>query len=240
MHKFSNWTAIGWQDPRFPSRTLPKASGKQACLLPIVHPGAMCCSGKQRTRTWPCRWCKRKCDLSDRPPSFIAPWSSSDAHLLIVGTFGSGQGSAWTPWLVCGFAAPYTTNCNAHCVFWHLCIRTSINFFSKVSNSSLSVGSDHTGQPMLPTGISEPWLPMTLSAVPNCSFLHALQGRAEVLSLLLKTQSDSAVLTLVGSLFHHWGSRTEKSCDFAAQPLFALSQRSGYAATVKLQKLGVQ
>ena len=36
----------GWQDPRFPSRTLPKASGKQACLLPIVYPGAMCSSGK--------------------------------------------------------------------------------------------------------------------------------------------------------------------------------------------------
>ncbi|KAK3514424.1 hypothetical protein QTP70_018247, partial [Hemibagrus guttatus] len=34
---------------------------------------------------------------------------------------------------------------------------TSINFFSNLSNSSSSVGSDHTGQPSLPTCITEPW-----------------------------------------------------------------------------------
>ncbi|KAK3522031.1 hypothetical protein QTP70_021379 [Hemibagrus guttatus] len=32
--------------------------------------------------------------------------------------------------------------------------RTSINFFSNLSNSSSSVGSDHTGQPLLPTCIN--------------------------------------------------------------------------------------
>ena len=47
-----------------------------------------------------------------------------------------------------------------------------------------------------------------------------------VLSLLWKMASDSAVLTLVGSSFHHWGARTEKSCDFAVQALFALSDVS--------------
>ncbi|KAK3567159.1 hypothetical protein QTP86_011221, partial [Hemibagrus guttatus] len=44
-------------------------------------------------------------------------------------------------------------------------IRTSINFFSNLSNSSSSVGSDHTGQPSLPTCINEPRPPMTLSPV---------------------------------------------------------------------------
>ena len=47
-----------------------------------------------------------------------------------------------------------------------------------------------------------------------------------VLSLLLKTESDSAVLTLVGSSFHHWGSRTEKSHDFTQWHLFSLSDGS--------------
>ena len=44
-----------------------------------------------------------------------------------------------------------------------------------------------------------------------------------VLSLLQKMESDSAVLTLVGSSFHHWGNKTEKSCDFAERVLVALS-----------------
>lgn len=30
-----------------------------------------------------------------RPPFFIAPCSSSDAHVLIKGAFCGGQGSAW-------------------------------------------------------------------------------------------------------------------------------------------------
>ncbi|ROL52437.1 hypothetical protein DPX16_6121 [Anabarilius grahami] len=33
-----------------------------------------------------------------RPPSSIAPWSSSDAHVPTVGTFGGGQGAAFC-WL---------------------------------------------------------------------------------------------------------------------------------------------
>ena len=35
--------------------------------------------------------------------------------------------------------------------------------------------------------------------------------------------SDSAVLRTVGSAFHHWGPKTDKSCDFADRPLLALS-----------------
>lgn len=66
----------------------------------------------------------------------------------------------------------YTTNwC---CVFWHLFIRTRVNFFSSLSHRSWSVGPDHMGPP-LPTCISEPWLPMTLSSVLHCSFLGPLR-----------------------------------------------------------------
>ena len=36
-------------------------------------------------------------------------------------------------------------------------------------------------------------------------------------------ESDSAVLTLVGSSFHHWDAKTENSPDLAEQALFALS-----------------
>jgi len=61
---------------------------------------------------------------------------------------------------------PHTQQTAMHCVFWHLSIRTSINFLSNLSYSSSSVGSDHT--------INEPRPPMTLSPVHHCSFLGAL------------------------------------------------------------------
>ncbi|KAK3544044.1 hypothetical protein QTP70_035055, partial [Hemibagrus guttatus] len=41
---------------------------------------------------------------------------------------------------------------SSHSASWcHVFPRTSINFFSNLSNSSSSVGSDHMGQPSLPT-----------------------------------------------------------------------------------------
>ena len=46
------------------------------------------------------------------------------------------------------------------------------------------------------------------------------------MSLLWKMASDSAVLTLIGSLFHNRGAITEKSHDFAKRPLFALTDGS--------------
>ena len=52
------------------------------------------------------------CDVKEnvihqtRPPSSIASWTSSDAHVPIVVAFGGGQGSAGTPWLFCGYVAP--------------------------------------------------------------------------------------------------------------------------------------
>ncbi|KAK3564961.1 hypothetical protein QTP86_031259, partial [Hemibagrus guttatus] len=52
---------------------------------------------------------------------------------------------------------------------------TSINFFSNLSNSSSSVGSDHTGQPSLHTCISEPWPLMTLT--PGVSSVSASENR---------------------------------------------------------------
>ena len=53
---------------------------------------------------------------------------------------------------------PHTQRTAMHCVFWHLSIGTSINFFSNLSSSSSSIGSDNTGQPSLPTCINEPWV----------------------------------------------------------------------------------
>lgn len=58
-----------------------------------------------------------------------------------------------------------------HCVFWQLSIRTSMNFITYLSNSSSSVGLDHTGHPSLPICINEYWSPMTVLPVHHCSFL---------------------------------------------------------------------
>ena len=40
--------------------------------------------------------------------------------------------------------------------------------------------------------------------------LSGVEVKSEQMSLLQKMESDSAVLTLVGSLFRHWGAETEK------------------------------
>ncbi len=83
-----------------------------------------------------------------RPPSSIALWSNSDDHVPTVGAFGGGQGSAWAPWLVCGYAAPYATNCDALCILTPF--HQNQHRLLEQSYSSSSVGSDHTGQPFLP------------------------------------------------------------------------------------------
>lgn len=56
-----------------------------------------------------------------KPNTFIV----FDAHMLIVGVFGSGQGSVGAIWLVWGYPAPYTAGCYALfsdtflCPFWY-------------------------------------------------------------------------------------------------------------------------
>ena len=40
---------------------------------------------------------------------------------------------------------PHTQQAAMHCVFWHLSIRTSINFFCNLCNSCFSMGSNNTG-----------------------------------------------------------------------------------------------
>ena len=116
------------------------------------------------------------CDVKEnvihqnRPPSSIAPWSSSNCHVPIV---GSGQGSAWAPCLVGGYAAPHARNCDAMC-FLTPFFRTGIDIFNNLSNRSSSVGSDHMGRPSLSTCIIESWSPMTLSPVHHCFLLETL------------------------------------------------------------------
>lgn len=56
----------------------------------------------------------------------------------------------------CAATQPCTQQDEMHCVFWHLSILVSMNFFRNLCNSSASVGSDQTGQASLPIFISEP------------------------------------------------------------------------------------
>ena len=63
-----------------------------ARLLPIVHPGAQVSDAHAPGHP---RDVKQNVIHQTRPPSSIAPWSSSGAHMPIVGAFGSGQGSVW-------------------------------------------------------------------------------------------------------------------------------------------------
>lgn len=59
----------------------------------------------------------------------------------------------------------HTQHSMMHCVFWHLSIRTSSNFFSNLTYSSSSVGSNHRGYSLLPTCITTIQL-----LVHHCSF----------------------------------------------------------------------
>ena len=58
---------------------------------------------------------KQKVIHGTRPPCSLALWSSSDTHVLIVGTFSSALGSAWSLWPVCSYATSYAESCNALC-----------------------------------------------------------------------------------------------------------------------------
>ncbi len=57
-----------------------KTQGFTACLLPIVHPGALCFPGH------PCD-VEENVIQSDQAPSSIAPMSSSDAHVPTLSAF---------------------------------------------------------------------------------------------------------------------------------------------------------
>ena len=62
-----------------------------ACFLPMVHPGTICSPGNRPTNTRPSTWnIKENMIHRTRPPSSIAPLSSSDAHMPIVGSFLTG------------------------------------------------------------------------------------------------------------------------------------------------------
>lgn len=89
--------------------TLPKAS-HSLCQL------ASWSWGKQLTPIWPLTWCKENIIHQTKITSCLAPWSSTDVHMPIVGAFSSGQWSLWAPWLVCSYAALYTTKlwCTAY------------------------------------------------------------------------------------------------------------------------------
>ena len=136
------------------------------CLLPIVHPGTMCSPGHSRG-------VKENVIHQTRLPSFIAPWSlfwCSHAHCRYfwqwtVVSMDTLNGL----WL---HRPVYITNCDA--LFWHLSIRTNMNFFNNLSYRSSSVGLDHAVQPLVPTRINEHLPPMTQSPVHWFSFLGPL------------------------------------------------------------------
>lgn len=61
-----------------------------ASLSPIVHPGAVCSPGNAHAPDHSCD-VKENVVHQTRPFPSISPWSNSDAHVTIVGTFGSGS-----------------------------------------------------------------------------------------------------------------------------------------------------
>lgn len=122
------------------------------CRLPVLHPGAMSSPDKHDG--------KENVIHQTRPPSSITPWSSSDAHVFIVGFFRRGRRQHGH--CVCSVAAqPCIQQIAMHSVFRILYIMARMNVFSHWCSRSFSVGLDQTGQPLLPTHIDESWAPMS-------------------------------------------------------------------------------
>jgi len=120
----------------------------------------MCSPGKRRTRTRSSTWCKRKCDSSDQATFF---------HCSVV-QFWCSRAHCWPLWRWTGVSMGTLTGlrlCNPirnklmNCVFWHLSIRTSINFLSNSSYSSSSVFVHHwasaTHDPVAGSPLFLPW-----------------------------------------------------------------------------------
>ena len=111
-------------------------------------------------------------DLSSRPFKSCKLWGGASMdRTCLTHRRSTGLRSGDPDWSAA--MQPHMQQTAMHCVFWHLSIRTSINFFSNLSNSSLSVGSDHMDWSLLPTCIYETWA-MTLSPVQHCSILGPL------------------------------------------------------------------
>lgn len=54
-------------------------------------------------------------------------------------------------------STPYMQQTVIFSLFWHFSIWTSIDLFSNLSYGSSTAGSDHPGQPSLPTYVNGPW-----------------------------------------------------------------------------------
>ena len=132
----------------------------------------MCSPVKRRTHTRPSIWWKRKRDSSDQVTFFHCSVSSSDAHVPIVGTIGSGQGSAGAPWLVCGYTC--SPICNK---LW--CTVYSDTYQSEQALTSSAIWAilahlwDRTTQASL-CSLCASWSPKTMSQVHHCYLLGAL------------------------------------------------------------------
>lgn len=106
------------------STTLPLS----ACLLPIVHPGAITSPGQQCTGTQLSTWCKRKHNSSDQPTFFY--------HSMVLWAVDRGQHQR-LDWSVA--TQLHTQQAVTHyCVLWHPSIIGSIRFLSNLSSSSVN------------------------------------------------------------------------------------------------------
>ena len=130
-------------------------------------------------------------------PGHLLPLLRGPCPLLALSAEDKGQ-NGHPDWM-----QPHTQQTVMRCVFWHLSIRTNMNSFSNLSNSSSSVGLDHTGQPSLLMCINEPWPPMTLSPDHYCSFLGPLLIDTDHCRLGTSHKSCSFGDILTWSSSHH-------------------------------------
>lgn len=153
-----------WQDPRFPRKTMSRTSCRhlpfQQCT--VNAPGLV-------------HDVKENMIHQTRPPSSIAPWSSSDAHVpdvhgVSTGTLTCLQIQSHRHSKLCVLTPIYQ---NQHYFCQQFCYRSS----SAQSKKRVRLCSPH---------ISEPWVPFVLSLVHQLSFFRPLLVNHCIMGILTR------------------------------------------------------
>ena len=157
------------------SITLPLPS----YLFPIVHPGAMCSSGKQRTLTRPSMWCKRTCDSPDQTTFFncsVVQFWCSHAHCRC---FRKWTGVSISILTGLRLRSPIRNKLQCTVCSETILSEPALTFSAIWATVAHLLDQTTQAKPPLPPCINEPWPHIILSAVHRYSYLDSVSDEAE-------------------------------------------------------------
>lgn len=158
----------------------------------------------------------------------IAPWSSSDACVPIVGSFSNRRGSTWAPWPACSYTASYTTSDDSLCPDTFLLQPTWTFFFFSNLCSSLN---NRPCAPMTPLPVQ--WLSVLRPLLVDSN--HYIPRHPHKTGWFRDAQAQSSshhslaivkvsrILSGTWSFFHLKHMIAQTDCSYAASDVFPAS-----------------